>query len=66
MHLTAESTSEDSSGLVPQAVSRLPDRKIKTGEKVDGKARRGADKGRQRWEEAGTVTATLCSAHLLI
>lgn len=33
MHLTAESTSKDSSRLVTQAVSRLPDRKIKMGKK---------------------------------
>lgn len=32
MHLTAESTSMDSSSLVAQAASRLPDREIKRGE----------------------------------
>lgn len=34
MHLTAESTSEDSSSSDTQAVNRLPDRKIKIGEKA--------------------------------
>lgn len=38
MHLTAESTNEDFSSLVTQAVSRQPDRKIKTGEKADAQA----------------------------
>lgn len=33
MHLTAESTSKESSGLVTQTVSRLPDREIKIGKK---------------------------------
>lgn len=33
MHLTAESTSKESSGLVTQTASRLPDREIKTGKK---------------------------------
>lgn len=33
MHLTAESTSEESRSLVAQTASRLPDREIKIGEK---------------------------------
>lgn len=33
MHLTAESTSEESSSLVTQTASRVPDREIKTGKK---------------------------------
>ena len=31
MHLTAESTSKESSSLVTEAASRLPDREIKIG-----------------------------------
>lgn len=38
MHLTAESTSADSSSLVTQAVSGPPDRKIKMGEKEGAEA----------------------------
>ncbi len=33
MHLTAESTSEESSSLVTQTASGLPDREIKIGKK---------------------------------
>lgn len=33
MHLTAESTSEESRSLVAQTASRLPDREIKIGKK---------------------------------
>lgn len=66
MHLTAESTSADFGSLVTQAVSRPPDRKIKTGKEEDAEAWWGADKGRKRREEGGTVIGTLCSAHLLI
>lgn len=62
MHLTAESTNMDLSSLVAQGSNKLPDGKMKS--------RRPASKAvpdsgwTERGAEVGTVTATLCSAHL--
>ena len=70
MHLTAESTSQESSSLVTQTASRLPDREIKTGERDTTQTRewqrRDKERKWRRWTEEGTVTATPCSAHPLI
>lgn len=70
MHLTAESTSKESSSLVTQTASRLPNREIKIGKKVARRPESDRDRTKGESERDGaeewTVIATLCSAHLLI
>lgn len=54
MHLTAESTSKESSGLVAQTASRLPDREIKIGKEDVAKTWRVTEIGqREKVKEMG-------------